>query len=1014
MKRVTLSIIAAVMALTLLSGCTFSGVNTDPDGTSLFGVPSKRSGNGCVISGLVLYCGSNNNGTWGDTLGYLQQSTLVNLHISSADVDGEYSLEGYDVVFPDSSVIQSLSAQTVFQALTGYVSDGGAVFLDNAFYNCFSREFIGASGFVPITECPVNITVPNLGNDLGELQGIISDFTKLYQSFADYSALAQRDYGQAVIPDTAVPLVQWKDYALYTMNRYGEGSVFFTNPLLPNHYCLSGFSMERRGDTQTAFSNTAASGNQLLLVAFASYVSKQHFGYSLERVFGSFGSPNMAWELHYEEITGIENNALTTFSELCKEYLQVPSFSLIRSTYTWYLRSESVTYLLNQERSGLNYAVDLDESAYSSGTHIAAGDTWLHLGEIENSGSYFGESSQYTYRAYPDFIDYNRDGITDIFCGSYDGGFYYFKGTGFNQRLCTARAVPLTDLKGNALSVSGYSAPQLLDLNGDGNPDLISGCEDGNIYWFEGNGTLAFRPEGVLFKTGLSGQSMPSVGDLNGDKIMDIAVGSNEGILRVYYGSTNGRGGCPSYADQHTDSYSGMCAAAGLGQWLAPELCDFNKDGVMDLAVGTDDGYVALFRKDASGKMCFDSNLTADEMNFKGNHNLKFGNNCVPAFYDLNGDGTLDIACGSLEYGMAYPIDSPYFQYREQLQKQIDYAKANEIYMGVHFYTNAYASSEREAFELEAQKKAFETYGLKTEGTGTNQHTWYTSQSRDNQSFLSAWNAGLLWNSGFAPAGATFQCPQVAAENALSMPFFLTSNGEKTLLMQNCSVLPYVGTEWTDISAKYGVPICVFYHCDFVYESDSEAKDYLQDLSDFQWKNNYNFVMENQMMKATAAEYNMALKVTGTNPSASKGMNLTLRAGAMADDFPLYDAGYQRSTGVKMNFSDAVDVHTISTDADVWYKSGNSLYFGVNKPVHVYEASYTEKEATHVERVNVAANIKATDSGTRIAFLDGGMMQVVVSGSATTADADWTTTEQNGKTVLTKYGAAETLTISYK
>ncbi len=604
----------------------------------------------------------------------------------------------------------------------------------------------------------------------------------------------------------------------------------------------------------------------------------------------------MAWELHYEDITGIENSSLITFSELCKEYLQVPSYSLIRNAYPWFLRSESVTYLLNQGGSRLNYAMDFNESAYSSGTHIAAGDKWMGLGEIKNAGRYFAEYPQYTYRTYPDFTDYNGDGVTDIFCGSYDGRFYYFKGQNFDKRFCTAKAISLTDFNGSPLRVSGYSSPRMFDLNGDGYLDMISGCDDGNIYWFAGNGTLSFQPEGLLAETDLIGQSMPSLGDLNGDSIMDIAVGSNEGILLVYYGRTDGNSDKPSYSSYHMGSYSGMCATAGLGQWLAPEICDFNGDSINDLVVGTYDGYVACFYGGVSGNLSFDGYLTADEMNFKGNYNIKFGNNCVPVFHDLNGDGEMDIACGSLEYGMAYPIDSEYFQYREQLQKQIDYVKANDFYMGVHFYTNAYASSKREAFELEAQRKAFETYGLEIGITGTNQHTWYTSRHHDYQSFLSAWNAGLLWNSGFAPAGATFQSPQIAAENVISLPFFLTSNGEKTILMQNCSVLPYIGAEWTDISAKYGVPICVFYHCDFVYESDQEARTYLQALSDFQWKNNYNFVMENQMMQAT-------------------------------------------------------DINTVSTDADVWHTSGNSLYLGMNKVVRVYTADGGEKEVTHVERI---------------------------------------------------------------
>ena len=85
-------------------------------------------------------------------------------------------------------------------------------------------------------------------------------------------------------------------------------------------------------------------------------------------------------------------------------------------------------------------------------------------------------------------------------------------------------------------------------------------------------------------------------------------------------------------------------------------------------------------------------------------------------FYDINGDGALDLVCGSLEYGMAYPIDSPYFPERDTLEAQVAFAKEHQLYVGIHHYTNAGASAEREAYELSRHLEAFEAYGLPTEG----------------------------------------------------------------------------------------------------------------------------------------------------------------------------------------------------------------------------------------------------------------------------------------------------------
>jgi hypothetical protein len=958
----------------------------------------KASGGNYGLRAAVLYSGAEFGGEYEVLLGYLQQSTLVGLSADALDADALPALNGYDILYLDGSIALSPERESVADMVAGFTEQGGSVVLDNALWGLFDKSFIGAKDFVKLDGCPLELDFPALGDDLGEIQGVVSDFAALYGSYGDFEALTARDYGYAVVCDSAVSLASLDGNGLYTVNQYGDGLVFFTNPLLPNMYSAGGFDMVSRSD-QTAFADTTAGCGQLLVNAYAGFVAKQLYGYYIGRVFGSFGSPDLAWELHYEEMTGIANDSMGIFGELCKEFLQVPSYTLIRNSYWWFGRYETVTYYLNE--GDARFSLDFDESAYSSGTHIESGGQWLYFDSVGDAGSYFSDYPEYTQRAYPEILDLSGDGVADIVSGSADGGLYYCEGLGFDERLHVDKARAITDASGAALSVGGYSAPALADIDGDGVLDIVSGSADGDIYWFKGGEDLNFEARGKLLDTDIRGQSLPALGDIDGDGVTDLAVGSNEGILLVFYGAQLPTGGVFFDYDR-AQALSRRCADAYLGSFLAPGIFDLDDDGASELAVGTFDGYVARFDESLS----FSGYIETDEPNYKGGYQIKTGNNCVPRLYDINGDGEPDLVCGALEYGLAYPIDSEYFPYAEELSSQVDYAKENEFYLGVHFYTNQYASAEREAYELAAHKKALAQYGASLDFIGTNQHTWFTSGKSGAQSMLSAWNSALLWNSGYSPAGPTRRDPQVAAENVVSMPFFLMNGGQPSILMQNCSVLPYRGAEWTDISGKYGVPTCVYYHCDFVYESDAEARSYMSALSDFWWKHGYNFAGEHQLMAATAAAYNLTVTASG---DLETGLSLT--PGAASDDFPHYDENFQNASGVKLVFKEGVDVSALSVDADVWRTSGNAVYLGLNRPVSVKSGA---SASNHIERVNVPAEITSDSNGAELRFLDGGMMQVVVSGAAETSDDGWIITSRDGKTIFTKYGGADTLRISWE
>ncbi len=951
------------------------------------------------LSAAVLYDSGMDSNHWLDICDWMEQAVVIGLQTDAVDVTEAYDLSAYDFVIPDAALVDSPAMEPLRDELMTYTENGGYVLLDNRFHAVMPMSYLGVSEVTILDGCPLDMTYPEVGADLGAIQEVIADLASLYEEYYEAEQLLQQDYGRGFVADMAMVLAEWQGQAVYTFHNFGKGGVMLTNRLLPNFYSLGNFSMTHRSENETAFASTTASCNQLFFSRFAAFVAKQKHGYALNRVFGSHGSPSMAWELHYEEITAFQNNSMEIFDQICREYQQIPSYTIIRSAYWWFLRTETVTYLRNQAEHGYAFAMDYDESAYSSGTHIASDGEWLHINSIEDAGSYFRDYPQYNYRAYPCFADFDGDGEAELVSGSIDGCIYIYDNLDYDNRLTTDAAILLTDANGTALDVGSFSAPEVLDLTGDGILDLLCGSADGCIYWYEGRGDGTYVNRGVLLSTDIPGQALPAVGDVNGDGLPDLAVGSDQGILLLYYGQQTENG--LTFDWRQMESWSKLCTNEGLGKWLAPAFVDWNGDGHSDLAVGTFDGYIAIFAGDGQGDMAFDGYIDLDEMNYKGNHHVKFGNYCVPCFYDVDSDGAEDLVCGSLEYGLAYPIDSEYFPNRAELQAQFDYAKRNFQYVGVHHYTNGFASAEREAYELQRHREAFESYGAAFAGMGTNAHTWYQSVLGDTQTLDGEFAAGLLWNSGFSSPGDPGVAPQYAAENVIALPFFLQKNGEDTILVQNNSVLPYVDAAWSDISAKYGMPICVYYHCDFVYENDAGARDYVNKVQQFRWQHGYNFVREDQMMYAAAAAYNLDVLVE------QEGSSLILTALERSADGALYDAAFQNAVGVEIQFAEDIYARAYTTDAAVWYREGNSLFVSLGSPVTVSVA----ETPSCLRQVNLPSEITVLDNGAEVKFLSDGMLQVVCHGKAQTDSEGWTVTEQNGNTVFTKYGSADTLQI---
>lgn len=980
MKKIFISLIAAM--LLMLSSC---------------GIIEEKIDNPDIINAAFL-CSDECIRDGSNAYNQLQSSMLATLETEMISPAMDVDLSEYDLIYIDKSAAGAEGFNT--GEIESYVYNGGSVFLDNELCRSFSLEFMGAERIENVNGCPTELVYPqNIDNDIKKIQELIYDFISLYKDYKNFDVLSAMDYGCGIVPSTAQVIAGQGETGLYTLNKYGTGYVFLTNPLLPNIFSVNNLSPRDTGEYMAA---STIGANILMRSYFAEFISLKKYNYAVERVLGSFGTRNIAWELHYEDITGIKNKSAVSFDETCRKYHQFPSYTLIRSPFVWFERAESVTYILQDEHG---YSMDSYENMYATGNHFVTMNRWLTLDSYTETESFFTDLPEYIKRAAPYPIDFNNDGKMDLFCGSADGYIYFYSGAGMKTNYEVGPATYITDTSGNPVNTGSYSSPVIMDVNGDGIYELFTGSENGSVYCYRHETGLAFSYLGEI-QTGLT-DCIIDMGDLNNDGKIDMAVGSRNGEMRIYYGNPGDIyiNGIISFSSPvSVDTQQSRCA---------PCIADTDNDGINELYAGVFEGYVAKFTSNENGEYYFDGYIDGSEWNYRHNNHLKFGGNCVPRFYDMNNDGMMDLICGQLEYGMAVPIDSEYFPCREELMEQIEYCKENNIYIGAHMMTHEFADTNHEQYELSMQKAAFEEYGLKWEGVGVNQHTWFTSKvgydanfdnmSGYNGTYLNELNSGLYWNSG-SQTPNSLAVPQVSAENSINIPFYLISSVKDGMLMLQPSNLPYGNNEYTYLSAKYEVPVLLYDHCDYIYNDPDEQEEQMKKVNRFVEAYEYSFVGEDQMAKAVAAAYN-----THVAAKWEKG-ELKIQAREASFIKPLlYNKNYQNSVGVKVIFSDSTYTDSFKADANVWYKLNDAFYVSLDRPARltIGDMPYS----IHIKSVNIPAKIKKESNIAKIEFLEGGMMQVKVEGVARTSCEGWETEKINDTTVFTKYGKAETLEI---
>ena len=195
------------------------------------------------------------------------------------------------------------------------------------------------------------------------------------------------------------------------------------------------------------------------------------------------------------------------------------------------------------------------------------------------------------------------------------------------------------------LEVGGefHYAPALVDLDADGDLDLVVGTwnEDVQLYRNQGTPTaprFAAEPEPLVELTRGSNAS-PALADLDGDGDLDLVAGESSGELNLW--RNDGTAEVPAFV-LVTDTLSAFDA----GRRSAPAFADLDGDGDPDLLVGSESGETAVFWN-RGGDSLETAFLLAEAA-------LELPGIAAPVFADLDADGDPDLLVGEIAGGLRY------------------------------------------------------------------------------------------------------------------------------------------------------------------------------------------------------------------------------------------------------------------------------------------------------------------------------------------------------------------------
>ncbi|NUO83078.1 T9SS type A sorting domain-containing protein [candidate division KSB1 bacterium] len=271
----------------------------------------------------------------------------------------------------------------------------------------------------------------------------------------------------------------------------------------------------------------------------------------------------------------------------------------------------------------------------------------------------------------PQFLDLEGDGDLDMLLGNLEGRFVYYENLGAPN----APAFHWVSDNYQNLRAGLYAtaAPVFVDIDADGDLDLFSGdFYYGRIAFFENRGT----PQTASFVVNSSNFQGIDVGNVSAPYFAD---GDRDGDFDLYVGKDNG-GTVNIYENLGSPQQPNFVKRKALTHPVpiddsVPCLYDWDNDGFLDLFLGQRAGKILYYR----GTAVLDSFVFVSST-FGG---IDVGLNSAPRFVDWDNDKRVDLIVGEQAGGLNY--------FRAPVQAHVDLRAEAPRAFSLHAYPNPFA-----------------------------------------------------------------------------------------------------------------------------------------------------------------------------------------------------------------------------------------------------------------------------------------------------------------------------------